>query len=48
MLLSRFAWSVNFGHERETNRGGHDVRRRASPQFSATRLDTDYEKSHNL
>jgi hypothetical protein len=28
------------------NRGGHDVRRRASPQFSATRLDTDYEKSH--
>jgi hypothetical protein len=33
MFLSRFAWSVNFGHERETNRGGHDVRRRASSQF---------------
>jgi hypothetical protein len=35
----------NIGHERETNTGGHDVRHRASPQFSAPSLDTEYEKS---
>ena len=37
---------MNNGHERETNRRGLRVRRRASSHFSASRLDTEFEKSH--
>jgi hypothetical protein len=32
------------GHEPETNRGGHHVRRRALPQFSGQHLDMKFEK----
>ena len=38
--------AMNFGHERETNPCGHHVRHRASPQVSALRLETEFEKSH--
>lgn len=37
---------LNIGHERETNRGGHHVGRRTSPQFKNPRLDMEFEKSH--
>jgi DNA-binding HxlR family transcriptional regulator len=37
---------LNIGHERETNPGGHHVRRHASSQFSVQRLDTEFENVH--
>ena len=48
LICSRVDSHAEIGHKRETNRGGHDVRRRASPQFNARRLDTEFEMSRHL
>jgi len=34
------------GHPSETNRSGHDVRQRATAQFSASRLDAGFDNLH--
>jgi hypothetical protein len=45
-LTTAFPHFCKSGHERETNRCGHEVRRLAAPQLRAPRVDTKFENLH--